>query len=329
MSRRFPFPHPFGWFMVAYADELAPGEVTSLTYWSTDLVLWRDDAGEFHLQDAFCPHLGAHLGIGGKVRGEHLECPFHGWTFDGAGACVSIPYSERVNRKAQLHNYPIALRNGMVFAWRHPDGLEPQWDIPVIDEVGDPAWSDYYRSSFIISTVPQEMAENGVDPAHFRYVHGTDDVAEMESYEQDGPFSTMLSKQSYVTPRGITYGRIDVYNYGPGMAKVWFSGIVDAINVAATTPIDEEHTQVRFSFTVRKLDDEKMTSTVAGAFVAEINKQIQEDTPIWEHKIFLPVPALADTDGPILKFRKWYSQFYAEPIEAGVAVAAGVGADAG
>jgi Phenylpropionate dioxygenase and related ring-hydroxylating dioxygenases, large terminal subunit len=329
VSRRFPFPHPFGWFMVAYADELAPGEVTSLTYWSTDLVLWRDDAGEFHLQDAFCPHLGAHLGIGGKVRGEHLECPFHGWTFDGAGACVSIPYSERVNRKAQLHNYPIALRNGMVFAWRHPDGLEPQWDIPVIDEVGDPAWSDYYRSSFIISTVPQEMAENGVDPAHFRYVHGTDDVAEMESYEQDGPFSTMLSKQSYVTPRGITYGRIDVYNYGPGMAKVWFSGIVDAINVAATTPIDEEHTQVRFSFTVRKLDDEKMTSTVAGAFVAEINKQIQEDTPIWEHKIFLPVPALADTDGPILKFRKWYSQFYAEPIEAGVAVAAGVGADAG
>ena len=240
---------------------------------------------------------------------------------------MSIPYSERVNRKAQLRNYPVSLRNGMVFAWRHPDGLEPQWDIPVIEEVGDPAWSDYYRSSFIISTVPQEMAENGVDPAHFRYVHGTDEVAEMESYEQDGPFSTMLSKQSYVTPRGVTYGRIDVYNYGPGMAKVWFSGIVDAINIAATTPIDEEHTQVRFSFTVHKFDDEKMTSTVASAFVDEINKQIQEDTPIWEHKIFLPVPALADTDGPILKFRKWYSQFYAEPIDAGVAIAAGVGVD--
>ena len=101
------------------------------------------------------------------------------------------------------------------------------------------------------------MAENGVDPAHFRYVHGTDDVAEMESYETDGPFSTMLSKQSYVTPRGVTYGRIDVYNYGPGVSKVFFSGIVDAINVATTTPIDEETTQVRFSFTVRKFDDEK------------------------------------------------------------------------
>ena len=166
----------------------------------------------------------------------------------------------------------------------------------------------------MINTVPQEMAENGVDPAHFRYVHGTDDVAEMESYEHDGPISTMLSKQSYVTPRGVTYGRIDVYNYGPGFSKVWFSGIVDAINVATTTPIDEDTTQVRFSFIVRKFDDEKLTSTVADAFVAEINKQIVEDTPIWEHKVFLPVPALADSDGPILKFRKWYSQFYAEPV---------------
>ena len=99
------------------------------------------------------------------------------------------------------------------------------------------------------------------------------------------------------------------------MSKVWFSGIVDAINVATTTPIDDETTQVRFNFIVRKLDDEALTSKVAQSFVNEINKQVQEDRPIWEHKRFLPTPALADTDGPILQFRKWYSQFYAEPYE--------------
>lgn len=317
MTKRFPFPHPFGWFMVAYEDDLAPGEVTALRYWSTDLVLWRDEGGEFHVQDAYCPHLGAHLGVGGRVLGKELECPFHGWLFDGNGACTRIPYSERVNRRARLHTYPVIVRNRMVFAWRHPDDVDPMWDLPVLDEVGDPAWSDFYRSSYVINTIPQEMSENGADPAHFRYVHGTDEVAEVETYETDGPFSTMLSKQSYVTPRGVTYGRIDVHNYGPGLSKVWFSGIVDAINIATTTPIDENSTQVRFSFIVRKLDDAKMTSTVADAFVKEINKQIVEDTPIWEHKAFLPVPALADTDGPILKFRKWYSQFYAEAVEAG------------
>ena len=36
--------------------------------------------------------------------------------------------------------------------------------------------------------------------------------------------------------------------------------------------------------------------------------------PIWEHKAHLVRPALADTDGPFMKFRKWYAQFYAEPI---------------
>ena len=318
-ERRFPFPIPFGWYQVAYPDDLQPGEVTPLKYWARELVLWRDHDGEYHLQDAYCPHLGAHLGVGGKVEGATLECPFHGWKFDGAGACTNIPYSQRTNKKARVRTYPTISRNGFVLSWYHPDEIEPQWEIPVIDEVGDPAWSDYYRSTYIIRTIPQEMSENGVDPAHFRYVHGTDDVAEMESYDTDGPCSVMLSKQSYVTPRGVTHGRIDVWNHGPGFSRIWFSGIVDALNIATTTPIDRNHTQVRFNFTVRKFDDERMTSTVADAFVKEINKQVQEDTPIWENKTFLPVPALADTDGPIIKFRKWYSQFYAEPYEVPVA----------
>ena len=314
-ERRFPFPIPFGWYQVAFPGDLAPGEVTAAEYWNKELVLWRDMAGTFHLQDAFCPHLGAHLAYGGSVDGDLLTCPFHGWKFDGEGACSNIPYSQRTNRKARVRTYPVVERNGFVLAWYHPFEEEPKWEITVIDEIGDPAWSDFYASSYVIRTVPQEMSENGADPAHFQFVHGTDTVAEMEEYNTDGPCSVMLSKQSYVTPRGVTEGRIDVYNYGPGFSKVWFSGIVDAINIATTTPIDENTTQVRFNFIVRKFDDEKLTSTVADAFVKEINKQVQEDRPIWEHKSFLPSPALADTDGPILKFRKWYSQFYAEPYE--------------
>src|SRR6476646_10201779 len=105
--------------------------------------------------------------------------------------------------------------------------------------------------------------------------------------------------------RGVTVGGIDVYNHGPGSSTGWISGIVDVINIATTTPINDETRQVRFNFIVRKFDDEKLTSTVADAFVNEINKQVQEDRPIWEHKTFLPTPALADTDGQIHKFSKW------------------------
>ena len=48
--------------------------------------------------DAYCPHLGANLGVGGHVRGNCIECPFHGWRFDGeTGQCVSIPYTDKVH----------------------------------------------------------------------------------------------------------------------------------------------------------------------------------------------------------------------------------------
>lgn len=50
--------------------------------------------------DAYCPHLGANLGVGGRVHGNCIECPFHGWQFDGeTGQCVKIPYAEKVGRK--------------------------------------------------------------------------------------------------------------------------------------------------------------------------------------------------------------------------------------
>lgn len=322
MESRFPFPIPFSWYQVAFPDDLEPGGVTALCYFGRDLVLWRDEGGEYHLADAYCPHLGAHLGVGGKVEDGCLRCPFHGWRFDADGRCVEIPYSERLNRKAKLRTYPMVVRNGLVFAWYHPYDEPPQWEVPEFAEVSDPAFSDYYKSEYEIRTIPQEMAENTVDPAHFRYVHGTDQVAECESYETKDHTATMLSKQTYVTPRGVTEGRIDVYSYGPGVAKTWFTGIVDALLVATSTPIDRERTLVRFNFTVRKFDDDKTTATVAEAFVSEIGRQIQEDQAIWEHKVFWAVPALADTDGPITKFRRWYSQFYAEPYDAATSPAA-------
>ena len=311
---RFPFPIPFGWFCVAMEGDLAPGDVTATKYFGRDLVVWRDDDGVHHVQDAYCPHLGAHLGIGGVVGGAEIVCPFHAWRFDGSGACTNIPYSERVNKKARLRTYPVLLRNRFVFAWYHPHGIAPQWDLPQMPEVGDPEWTDYYSSSYVIRTIPQEMSENGADPAHFKYVHGTDTIAEVLTYDTDGPCSTMLSRQSYVTPKGVEWGKIDVYNHGPGFSRVFFEipGLVDAWNLACTTPIDDDSTLVRFNFLVQRHESAEFTETIAKAFVKEINKQVQEDTPIWENKTFLPVPALADTDGPIVKFRKWYAQFYAD-----------------
>lgn len=308
---RFPFPIPFGWYQVCYPDDLG-AEPLSLRYFGRELVAWRDESGEAHVMDAYCPHLGAHLGVGGKIEGDTIVCPFHAWKFDGTGACVDIPYSDRLNRKARVRTYPAVERNGMTFAWYHPSGEEPLFDVPAVPELDDPAFQFHDMRSYVVRSIPQEMGENIVDPAHFRFVHTTDAVPEVKEYVTDGYTATMISLQRFPTPRGVVDGHIDVYSYGPGFGYTWFTGIVDTLLVNCTTPIDDDHTEVRFHFYVRKLGDAESTSNVGKAFVAEVNRQMSQDIPIWENKTYLPVPALADTDGPFMQYRKWISQFYAD-----------------
>ena len=69
---------------------------------------------------------------------------------------------------------------------------------------------------------------------------------------------------------------------------------------------------MRFTFRVRRFADDQVTSTVGHAIVDEVSRQLLEDTQIWEHKRYLDRPALADTDGPFLAFRRWAAQFYAD-----------------
>jgi phenylpropionate dioxygenase-like ring-hydroxylating dioxygenase large terminal subunit len=92
---RFPFPVPNGWFVVAEARDLAPGEMRALRVFGTDVVLFRGDDGTPHMVDAYCAHLGAHLGAGGRVEGDCIRCPFHGWRYAGtSGVCNEIPYGD-------------------------------------------------------------------------------------------------------------------------------------------------------------------------------------------------------------------------------------------
>ena len=314
---RTPFPIPYGWFSIGYPEDYPSGEPKAIYYFDRHLVAWRDETDELHVQDAFCPHLGAHLGHGGAVEGCELVCPFHGWKFDGEGANTDIPYSERTNRKGTLRTFPVIERNGISMVWYHPDEtVRPQWDIPELPEFnGDPEWSTVIRTEHVIEAAWQEMAENGVDSAHFRYVHNTAEVPELIEYDTGTfPYSQMRSSQKFPTPRGVMEGRIDSRMVGPGMSIVEFSGIVDTLNLAVTTPIEADKCIIRFNFRFKTMGDEQTTRNVGNAFVREVDKQVVEDKPIWEHKAHLVRPALADNDGPFMKFRKWAAQFYAEPI---------------
>ena len=76
------------------------------------------------------------------------------------------------------------------------------------------------------------------------------------------------------------------------------------------TPIDDQNIHMRFNFSMPKQQSGEH-NLYANAFRDEIVRQVGQDIPIWENKVYLEHPTLCDGDGPIAKYRKWFEQFYA------------------
>jgi phenylpropionate dioxygenase-like ring-hydroxylating dioxygenase large terminal subunit len=314
-AEKCPFPIPVGWFFVDYSESIRPGDHRNIFMLDQEWVFFRTEGGEPGLADPFCPHLGAHIGHGGKVVGETIRCPFHHWGYNAQGWCKSIPYATEMppitQRQPILRTLPLVERWGLIFAWHHPHGDAPLWELPNIPELESEEYITPHRRSWPINTAIQELAENGVDYPHLKFLHG---AAEMPSgdYKTDGP-------NAYVDiGNGYTVG----HQQGPGLAIFRFAaqGITSTM-ISYTVPISKEKSMMNMSFTHRKYPDGSKEAQVAQHLV---NHMIGEadgeesagfesvDLIVWNNKKYRQKPILCDGDGPILRYRQWFRQFYVD-----------------
>ena len=310
MSTRFPFPIPNGWFQVEWSHELKVGEAKPLKYFGKDLVLFRGEDGEAHMLDAFCPHLGAHLGHGGKVEGNEIVCPFHAWRFDGTGACSGIPYAAKIPKQARLKEWALVERNGMIIAWHHLNDEPPNWEVPIFPELGSDEWSEPDHRMWTVNTCNQEMAENAVDTAHFLYLHGTSEMPKAEAKIINDHTLHMVAETVMKTKHGPVPGQINVHEYGFGVNTTRFTGLVETFLMSSNTPIDGDSCDLRFTFIVKKFGNTDITKGIGRAYVKEISRQLEQDIPVWENKVYLHRPVICDGDGPIGLFRVWAKRQY-------------------
>lgn len=327
--REYPMPMPFGWFQVAWSDEVEKGGARPMFYFDRHLVAWRDDDGQAHVWDAFCPHMGAHLGVQSKIEGNEVVCPLHGWRYDSEGTCIDVPYSDRINKQAKVRTYPTVERNGMLMMWYHPEGAEPSWDVPELEEfAGGDEYSEVFRRHYTLNTHWQEIAETQVDAAHIQahlveyqiMMNGGQkpDVVPMpkvDSYDTDGPIAKVRISQDFPTPQGAVHGRIDTDVAGPGVAATWFTGLVDTLLLGCATPTGPGSCELRYSFVVRATGDKESTTKLGEAFIREIHERTAEDVEMWEAKAYVTKPKLIHGDGPIMQYRRWCEQFYAEGVD--------------
>jgi len=300
---------------VGFLEELPAGSLQPVRYFGRELVLARAEGGGVALVDAFCPHLGAHLGAGGRMEGDELVCPFHGWRFGLDGACRVVPYARRRPHGIALGVWRTRVSGGIVWAWHGEPGAEPSWSPPVVPELEDPRWSALAHRAWTVRTRNQEIVENSADATHFPSVHGFADLPRPElSFEG----SLFRSTTRFRVPRrggDLVESTLDVQWYGLGIGVTRTTGTLDFLFLGTNTPIDDERLDVRFSFAVRRDQGASTSEGVGRAAIEESVRQLEQDIPIWEHKCYRARPLLSDADGPIGRFREWARQF--DPVAPG------------
>jgi nitrite reductase/ring-hydroxylating ferredoxin subunit len=312
---RFPFGIPQGWYAVATSAELPVGGLLSRRYFEKELVLFRTEE-RLSIVDAFCPHMGAHLGRVGKVDGNLLRCGFHGFRYNGAGTCVSTEYDGPPPGRARLSHWEVREHSGFIFTWFDPEGAPPQWEMKVPDTRGVSAPR---VKQYEIDTHPQETTENSVDFGHFTKLHGFESGQILAPLETDGPYltSTYLALRPYRIPgREPWMMRVeyDVRVSGLGYSQVEVEVDLELIKLGVRifvlpVPIDDEHIHLRLGASM-KGNWGPLTPMLRAIVHRIVCHEVDQDLDVWQHKKFLDPPQLAKGDGPIIPYRRWASQFY-------------------
>jgi 3-ketosteroid 9alpha-monooxygenase subunit A len=322
---------PTGWFQVAWSDEIGIGDVHAMKYFDQEMVAWRAESGQLTVMNAYCEHLGAHLGYGGKVVGELLQCPFHGWQWSQQGRNVCIPYQDRPNRGRRIRTYPVTERNESVYIWHAVDGRQPYFDAPdVFAGFNDGSSAgDYYPQQRLyrerLELHPQYVLENGVDFAHFKYVHNTPIVPVFTRHDFDEPvsfvdFTITFEGDDNQNIEDIK-SRVEAVNAGLGIAVTKSWGMVDNRTISAITPVDESTSDVRFMVYIGRTPGKESAAGLGKAqakareFGQEVIRQFEQDVHIWGHQRYSDPPALATAEYEgFTAIRKWAKQFYPDGV---------------
>ena len=165
---------------------------------------------------------------------------------------------------------------------------------------------------------PQVIAENAVDPHHFRFVHGTPISPTVLREARDE--STWSAKVGFgrrwgdgEDRPGDTLNTIEIYWSGVGVS---FNGehTRDGIRVISIcpTPVDDTRSDIFAGYWISG-DSADFADRLASA-----KQALPDDIRIWEHQDYMELPALAPSEAAgFMALREWAGGFYPEPVASG------------
>ena len=238
------------------------------------------------------------------------------------GILATAPYSVRRSTHGELtcagSATALCERGGFVFAWHHPRGESPSFELPHLPEDGftKPRFSLIHANSH-----PQETYENSIDLAHFPTVHGYTDIKvlmpmQLQDHRMSAGYEIARGVPFVNSPRKLR-SQFQVNLHGIGFAHNQVHVPALGLNVrmlALSTPTVAGEVELRLGVSVQTEGLNWATKLALPAIVRGITHTIvddfKQDLAVWNHKVYLRPPVLSSVDGPIGNFRKRCKQFY-------------------
>ncbi len=337
----YPHPYPDGWYRLMTSKSLRRGQLRYFECLGRALVVWRgEDSDDVHAMQALCPHLGANLRHG-RVRENRIECPFHNWQFTGDGRAACVPYSDSAPSRVAAESFPVQDVHGQIFMYHRSGGARQQagdevpYPVPRLPEVDDGRFA--FRGHYDAGRVHMhiiEFVENAADFAHFIYIHERMNVPWTQipvpgvtiehipgvEFPEDRPWTMHFLDEAVLKFRGRPLERTRT------RARATFTGAASIVNfrffIPDTGEIDLCQTHLPISPLEQQVDfhwfaDRTVPRLLAWYVVGNWISQWRHDIRIWENKTYLDHPILCRDDGPVVRMRRWYRQFFPDPQPAG------------
>lgn len=293
------------WYPLAWSREIK-NSLSKRRIVEKDLVLYRNSAGDVVAHLDMCPHRMLPLSQG-KLKGDVLECGYHGLQFDCSGKCVRVPGQDIIPSNAVVATYPTHENMGLVWIWMGDPALADTSKVYDLPQYHDSNWSSVEGDALEIGCHYLNLADNLCDPAHVNFVHlttlgssaGEDVPVHYERQEgklitwrwiNDAPAIPLFQKFGSFT------GNVDRWHYyhyhAPSIAVIDFGSAAtgtgapegnrdDCIQIYAChfmTPVDE-NTTIDHWLHVKNF---KATDETNKALSAEFRSAFQEDKGILE-----------------------------------------------
>lgn len=241
------------WYVILESKELKKRKPLHIKRLNENLALWRDENNQVCCVANQCCHRGASLSCGKVVSGL-LECPFHGFVFDGSGKVRIIPANGKntsVPDSMKVKAYKTVEAHGLIWIWWgdvvNITGLP--FFFNELDSFSSATFVDHWNVHY------SRAIENQLDVVHLPFVHkttigrGNKTVVNGPVVVRENELITFYVDNVHDDGKTVPLKPEEIADYEKlfhlqfHYPNIWQNFISDKLRIfAAFVPVDEENT---------------------------------------------------------------------------------------